>query len=83
MYANGHGVNQDYTTACMWFNISTYSVDPEAKELGSGLVQSLSPLMLPEQMTVAEQMAKIGCRTSRIRKTLNNHDITNIKNQLV
>ena len=58
MYANGHGVNQDYTTACMWFNISTFSVDPKAKELGSGLVQSLSPLMTPEQMEVAEQMAK-------------------------
>ena len=58
MYANGHGVNQDYTTACMWFNISTYSSDPEASELGSGLVQSLSPLMTPEQMAVAEQMAK-------------------------
>ena len=37
----------------------------------------------PQQMTVAKQMAKDWVQNFENKKTLNNHDITNIKNQLV
>ena len=54
MYANGHGVPQDYVTAHMWLNLA----GAQGREAYRETRDALAELMTPEQRAEAQRRAR-------------------------
>ena len=63
LYAQGHGVEQDYVRAHMWFNISSASGDMLAGNNRDGVVLKLTKLELKEAWRLAK-----SCVQSRLKE---------------
>jgi hypothetical protein len=55
MYANGHGVPQDYVTAHMWFSLSAAQDDGDAAKNRDVIAQRMTPAQIAEAQKLARE----------------------------
>ena len=73
MYAEGHGVLQDYVTAHMWANIASMNGDKIAPKLGNAIAKRMTPAQIHAAQTRAKDCIGKnykGCLANPIAQSL-------------
>jgi len=60
IYANGHGVPQDFVTAHMWFNLAAAGGDQTAAEYRDAVERSMSSAQIAEAQKLAREWKPKG-----------------------